>query len=78
MSCVLFWKLFSLLLLFSISIHQDHVVNHFSANDTPPSKKISFLTIELLKNHFAIAAMTFHDDLLIEEMSHFLLNAFDR
>ena len=53
----------NLLSILLISILQDHLIDNFSTDNAPPSKKISIFTGEFFVNHGPIASMTFHGSL---------------
>ena len=54
---------FKFLLVVLVPILQDYTVNNFSANDTPPRKKLSLFALDFFVNHGTIAPVTFHNDL---------------
>jgi hypothetical protein len=48
-----------------IPILQDHLVNNFTTDNTPPSEIISTFAIEFFINHGPVASMAPHGNLLL-------------
>jgi hypothetical protein len=50
-------------------IVQNHLVNNLSTEDAPPSKKFIAVAIEFFEDHDSAASMTFHINLLIDQLT---------